>query len=98
MADLIQQRYGWTDEYLFDTLPLERVLSVFDTLKETLPREKRNELQQQAFNAFLQGAGGEMDYESFLIHIGLHESVHQEKEVTADEAKEKARNIFKMLG
>lgn len=98
MADMIQHRYGWTDEYLFGELPVERVLSIFDTLKETLPREKREEMKMQAMGAFLQGAGGDMDYESYLIHLGLHEALEAEKDITAAEAIEKGRNILKMLG
>lgn len=69
---------------------------------ETAVKEAENKYKQDmrlhALQAFLQGAGGEMDYESFLIHLGLHEDAQAQQNVTAEEALEKGKNIMKMLG
>lgn len=87
---------------MFNELPAERFLlmirEVTEIAVEEAKQKQKQSLRDSAFQAFLQGVGGEMDFESFLIHLGLHEASEEENNVTAEEAKEKARSILKSLG
>lgn len=74
------------------------IREVTDTVVKEMQDKHRQDLKNHAYNAFLLGAGGEMDYESYLIHLGLHEALEEEKDITAEEAIEKGRSILKMLG
>lgn len=91
--DLIQARYGWTDEYVLETLPVERVMTLFKNIGQYRNEEKKEKLREQAFNAWL-SSGSEMDYGSFLNSLNLGDEVEH---VSKEEALEKAHEILSML-
>lgn len=78
---------------MLETLPVERVMTLFKNIGQYRNEEKKDRLREQAFNAWLTN-GSDMDYGSFINALNLGDEVEH---VTKDEALEKAREILSML-
>lgn len=68
--DLIQARYGWTDNVVF-ALPYSRFSQLMDLLIEQKETEAREQYILQAFGAWLNGAGQKKTFKQFIKHLGL---------------------------
>lgn len=98
MVDVVQARYGWTDEYVFNTLPAERVRMVFDIVNSQKQEEQKEKLRIEAFSVWLTHNEKGISFEDFINQLNLSyvdpDEVEQHKDITADEAWDIARNIL----
>lgn len=99
---MIQQRYGFTDDYIL-SLPYARFMDMVETISKIKGEEIREKYRQAAFAAYLSGAGnseegGDTSFNGFLDKIGLNADSNVEdvtpQKVTKAEALAKAQQIL----
>ncbi len=88
--DLIQARYGWTDDIVF-ALPYTRFSQLQKLLYEKYEEEGREKYRLQAFSAWLQGAGQKKTFGQFLKHLKLQPKTAKKEEMSKEDSKRQAQ-------
>ena len=98
MVDVVQSRYGWTDDYVFDTMPAERVRQIFEIVISQKSEERLTDMRLHAYSVWLDTSlthGSVGSFEEFLTKVGLSyvdpDEIEAAKEVDGNEV---ARNIL----
>lgn len=95
MVDLIQHRYGWTDEVVF-SLPYARFLDICDVVIEARKEEDTESYRKAAFTAYLNAGLENVSYGQYLDGLGLGDESSGDKNeiLSADDAVDKAHSIL----
>lgn len=93
-VDLIQERYGWQDEYVLDQLPVERVLDLIKLISNKKQEESRERYQLSAFTVWQSGNTKHDKFKDYLIQLGLYEDKNNEF-ISAEDSLKKAEEILK---
>ncbi|MFC5587552.1 hypothetical protein ACFPRA_01345 [Sporosarcina soli] len=98
MVDVVQSRYGWTDEYVFDILPAERIRMVFEIVNSQRHEEQKDKLRLEAFSVWLTHNDKGISFDEFVSQLNLAyvdpDETERDNEMTADDAWGVARNIL----
>lgn len=92
--DLIQHRYGFTDEQILK-LPYARFMDVVQIATKVRQEEVKQGYKEAAFQAYLQGGGqteeGQepLSFQQYLVKIGLEEPPEEER-INENNTKEEA--------
>lgn len=99
MVDVVQSRYGWSDEYVFDVMPAERIRMIFNIVNSQRNEEKKDNLRTQAFSVWLTNNSKGISFDEFIGELNLHhvdpDEAEKDEGMTADDAWDVARNILK---
>lgn len=99
MVDVVQARYGWTDEYVFDVLPAERVKMIFDIVNSQRNEEQKDKLRIEAFSVWLTHNEKGISFDEFVSKLNLPfvdpDEAEHDANITADDAWEIAHNILR---
>lgn len=99
MVDVVQARYGWTDEYVFGVLPAERVRMVFDIVNSQRHEEQKEKLRIEAFSVWLTHNEKGISFDDFVNQLNLSyvdpDEAKQDEDITADDAWDIAHNILR---
>jgi hypothetical protein len=95
MVDLIQHRYGWTDEVVF-SLPYARFLDICELVIERANEDKTEGYRRAAYTAYLRSGLEDTSFGQYLESLGIGENqAHpQDKKVTKEQAVNKAHDIL----
>lgn len=95
MVDLIQHRYGWTDEVVF-SLPYARFLDIQEVVVEQTNEDKIEGYRRAAYTSYLLSGLEGVSFKDYLESLGIGENQNhsQDKQVTAKEAVNKAHDIL----
>lgn len=95
MVDLIQHRYGWTDEVVF-SLPYARFLDIFEMLLELKREESLEQYRLSAFTAYLLRQQDDGSFQDFVetLGIGRQQTSPQANRSTKEESLSKAYEIL----
>ena len=99
MVDVVQARYGWTDEYVFDTLPAERIRMVFDIVNSQRAEEQKDRMRLEAFSVWLTNNEKKLSFDEFVGQLNLPyvdpDEAERDDNMSADDAWDVAYNILK---
>lgn len=99
MVDVVQARYGWTDEYVFDVLPAERVKMIFEIVNSQRNEEQKDKLRLEAFSVWLTRNEKGISFEEYVSKLNLPfidpDEAEQDANITADDAWDIAHNILR---
>lgn len=95
MVDLIQHRYGWTDEVVF-SLPFGRFQDLCELLVEIREEETVERYRLQAYPVYLQSGQEGVSFGDFLSSLGLAYDTDspKQKDMDAVEAIDHAHSIL----
>lgn len=98
MVDVVQARYGWNDEYVFDTLPVERVRMLFDIVNSQRAEEQKEQMRLHAFSTWLTNNEKGLSFNDFVSQLNLPyidpDEAAVDNEMTAEDAWNVAYNIL----
>lgn len=98
MVDLIQHRYGWTDEVVFN-LPYSRFQDLCELLVEIKEEESVEKYRLQAYPVYLSSGQEGSTFGEFLNVLGIGYERHspKDKEMSAEQAVDHAHDILKLF-
>ena len=87
--DLVQSRYGWTDENV-NSLPFSRFMRLVQLLGKVKQEEAKEKLVLAAFTSWQLGAGNKRTLGEYLEHLGLSDKAPQQRRGKDAQKKEEA--------
>lgn len=83
LFDLIQARYGWTDEIIHGLL-FVRFLELAQLSLNAIEKEAKEKVILAAFIGHQLGAGGKKDFPAYLEELGLADERPNQSEAVTD--------------
>lgn len=94
LVDLIQHRYGWTDEVVFN-LPYARFLDICEVVVEQTHEDRTQQFRYAAFTSFLVSGLKDTSFDQYIESLGLSPKSNAPKKVVkAEDALAKANEIL----